>query len=588
MLRSRSRVNGGGSAWYKSAQYLLNNVLPTLVYDFAAGRYYASGAGPTSIPFTPTRTTNATMINNVGNMVWAPANLNAYTESYGGTGWSANGTPTATASTDAPPGFSASVQLDATTAGHGYYGAAGINRNLVSGATYTISAWVKSISGALSISFLGGANSVSVPITTSWTRVSGNVTSTSTIPAVYANGASTLLIAGIQIELAATDTPKAYISTAGTAYYGHRFDYNPLTLAARGILCEPAATNLAAQSRNSVYVGDTGFGTSSAAPTEILGFGGTRFTGDGSVNQHYIFGGATAAAPAASTVHTLSAYVRAGSVSIVQLTASSGFAAADVYANFDLSAGTVGSSGAGASNVTIINCGGGVYRIALTFTTIGVPAAGAACIVALISATTDTRLPAFASSGTIDVMGLQLETGVSYTSLIPTYGVAASRTVETFNSAIGISGWFNNTKGVMYGVYETYALANRNEHFFVIAHTNYTTNNSLAFISGFGTPTARRFDATVAGVTGSSSVSSDTLGAPKKIAGRYTSGTTTVKAFQNGTAYLINAAAAIPTPLDRFYLSQSGVAGESGIWIKEIRYYPDDSASDAQMITLTT
>jgi len=625
MIRVRTRCRSGGSAWYKSAQYLLNNVYPTLIHDYSRGQYYNTASGPTSIPFTPTRTTNATMFNSAGNMIWAPANI--YTRSdVGDAGWTpSSATSAIDSSVSSPTGTVVrKIVTNNAVAVNGNDSVGGIvapTLTVVAGATYAFSFYAKAgevgsvrvrestVTGTRAtvdlttgaVVYESGSSSLTNMIVSSadagggWRRilcrrtVSGTSQGLNIKPGnTTGDGVSGIYVTSAQCELDDTTSPKVYVATSGAAYYGHRFDYNPSTLSARGLLCEPVGTNLAPNSRNASYVGDTGFGTASAAPTALLGFGGTRFTGDGSANAHYIGTPATAAAPAAATVHTLSAYVKAGTVSLVQLTASTGFAAADVYANFDLSTGTAGSAGAGASNVTIINNGGGIYRIALTFTTIGVPAVGAACIVAAISATTDTRLPSFASSGTFDVMGLQLETGVSYTSLIPTYGVSATRASETFNSAGGISGWFDNTKGVMYAVYENYAVANRLDHIFMISHTNYTTNNSIGFVSGFGTPAVRRFDATIAGVNQASSTANDVLGNVNKIAGRYNSGTTTIKAFENGTSYGTNITAPIPSPLDRFFIANTGASSETGLWIKEIRYYPSDTASDAQMQALTT
>ena len=47
-------------AWYNSISYRLNNVLPSLIHDYANGRYYNTKDTTTGFPFTATRTTNAT------------------------------------------------------------------------------------------------------------------------------------------------------------------------------------------------------------------------------------------------------------------------------------------------------------------------------------------------------------------------------------------------------------------------------------------------------------------------------------------------------------------------------------------------
>ena len=617
-------VATGGSLWYKSSNLALNGVAPTLIYKFDSQQYYTGGVGSSGIPFSPTRTTNATQINSAGNMIFAQANMYSRSD-VGDAGWTASSSVLTLASSIQSPTATSTRKLVAnnTITVNGNDSVGGIVAPTVTtmaGATYAISFYAKAAeissvrvrestaTGTRAtidlttgvVAYESGSSSLTNMVVTAtdvgdnWWRIICKRTVSGTSQGfnikqggTTGDGASGIYVTSAQFELDDTTAPKPYTATAGAAYYAHRFDYNPLTLASRGILCEYSATNLAPNSRNAAYVGDTGFGTSSAAPTALLGFGGTRFTANGTANSHYITTPSTAVAPSASTVYTLSAYVKAGTTTLVQLTTSSGFAAADVYANFDLSTGSAGSAGAGASNVTIIDNGNDVYRIALTFTTIGVPSAGVAVIVGAISATTDTRLPSFTTSGTFDVMGLQLETGVAYTSLIPTYGVSATRSAETFNSAVGISGWFDNTKGVMYVEYEITALANRVDHVFLISKTNFTPGTEyMGFLSGYGTPGVRRFDTYVAATTYASSFVDDVTNATHKVAGRYTASTTTIKGFKNGASAGTNSAAPIPTSLDRFILS-AGYGSESGIWIKAIRYYPDDSASDAQMLTLT-
>jgi len=78
-----------GTAWYNKSDIKLNSVLPTLIHKYDTQQYYNSADGATTIPFTPTRTSNATMILANGNMGWAPANL--YTRSdVGDAGWAAS------------------------------------------------------------------------------------------------------------------------------------------------------------------------------------------------------------------------------------------------------------------------------------------------------------------------------------------------------------------------------------------------------------------------------------------------------------------------------------------------------------------
>ena len=83
MLRTRTHERSKNRLWYKSASYLLNNVAPALIHDYAKNRYYNTTDGVISFPVTTTRTTNATMFDSSGNLVWAPANMIAQSSTTG-------------------------------------------------------------------------------------------------------------------------------------------------------------------------------------------------------------------------------------------------------------------------------------------------------------------------------------------------------------------------------------------------------------------------------------------------------------------------------------------------------------------------
>lgn len=119
------------------------------------------------------------------------------------------------------------------------------------------------------------------------------------------------------------------------------------------------------------------------------------------------------------TTYTFSIYVKAGTHSFVQLALN--FAAfGAVYANFNITTGTVGNS-SGASP-TITNITDGWYRCTVTAaaTTSGNGAPG----IALVSSNTATRLESWTTTGTETIIawGAQLEVGSTATSYTRNYG----------------------------------------------------------------------------------------------------------------------------------------------------------------------
>lgn len=94
------------------------------------------------------------------------------------------------------------------------------------------------------------------------------------VQALYLNVTSgqpinlTLRIAAPQMELVtgAQTTPRPFLPTSGSAYYGPAFDYHPITLVPRGLRKEGAATNYVT---NSAAIGSTNgaIGSGGALPT---------------------------------------------------------------------------------------------------------------------------------------------------------------------------------------------------------------------------------------------------------------------------------------------------------------------------------
>lgn len=614
-----------GGRWFKAKFYKLNGILPSLIHDYAAQRYWNSAAGAHAFPFTATRTSNATMFDGQGRLVWAPANLVTYSSDFTNAAWqtSAGGQSTKTTGQTDSQGGSLAVKITALdTATSGSHTLQNTGLTVVANASYTFQADVKAAGlGYCFLVLLGTgfptASAISVNLSTgAATNVTGtttNITSQDLGNGWYrvsftgvagASGAATcscylsqdgtwnnraytapdttngVLFGRPQVEPYDVTSPKAYNATTSSAYYGPRIDYDPNGNAALGLLVEEARTNscpdhlTVTMTNGSVATGTNFFGTASK-----------QITFNGTSAPHNAYYGSAASAPTGSSLYTISAYVRKVSGSgLIQLSGSTGFIAdtTNDYANFDLNTGTV-VNGSSITDSSIVSFGNNIYRISMTFTTKASPAAGSSVALFGITSTSDTRSPTNTSSDVFECFGAQLESGRGVSSLIPTYGAAATRNADTF-STTSVS-WLDQTKGTWYAsVVPQNALATARR---AVSISDGTANNAYSMLRSTGRALQPR--TALSGVADFTPTTANTSSnfASAKMALLLNS--PTKKTVLNGGT-VASASVAFPTS-GYTTLTVGADAGAYAYWqgwIKELRYYADASASDGQLQTLTT
>lgn len=603
--------------WFTNLALALNGNYPSLIYDFANNRYYNTADGVRSFPFSAVRTTNATMFDSAGRLVWAPANM-CINSTPGATGWTAAGAGTTCSTTGSTtPCGGAEAKLIAGSGltlnandGTGGVGLS-VNPTVVSGNTlvYSFDARAGEITSVRlrepistgariivslidgSIAVENGSNSITAGILVTasdlgsgWWRIIAKRTVTTTTfdldikpGGTTGDGVSGLYIGSVQIELNDETAPKAFNPTSGTAYYGPRFDYAPNAGAARGLRVEDAATNDIASSQT---IGAVGFGSSSTGASYLGGWVSSRYTADGTANNHFFSSGSVT--PTAAQVRRVQAFIKIVTGTRIQLSTSTQHAPAGAYIN--VNSGSIVATGADASNTFCIDCGDGLYWMGFTYTAIGAPLAGGGVVCFAIATDADTRGPIVTSSDVFDVLFMMNAAGSGLTSPILTTGVAVTRGEETFDTVT--AAWLDQTQGTLYA---NYIPGNSTDQLRrIVCISDGTTSNRYEI----GSTVTRTFQSpsASAGVSNfaPTTVNAATAFADTKGVAKFLTPYKTI-CLNGGTVATSSAAAFPASGYNDFDL---GPATGSGMrlngWLKEVRYYPDASASNAQLQTLTT
>jgi len=216
-----------------------------------------------------------------------------------------------------------------------------------------------------------------------------------------------------------------------------RFDYDPVTLACKGLLIEEARTNLTPYSADystwsKIFTVDTP--NQGVAPDGLNN--ATKIVP--SIGQAFSWL-AQPGIPASTGTYTLSVYAKSAGLTAFQI----GFfntADSDKFGVYTLSgSGAVASSSAG-TTASIQSAGNGWYRCILTFTTTGI----------VSTQIQISRLSAGVGDGVNGwlVWGAQLEDGAFATSYIPTTATSLVRNADVVTmTGANFSDWFNASEG---------------------------------------------------------------------------------------------------------------------------------------------
>jgi hypothetical protein len=594
MQRLRTRLRAGATA-FPPATFALN---------------FLTGALDSGVTFS--RGSNATLVDSTGKITYAPANLVTYSEQFDNAAWiKYEGTVTANATT-APDGTTtADAYIESTTATTDHRltfagASAAVGQNL------TLSVYAKANgrnfialfsvtenkgkyfsipadgTGAVLGDFGFAPNSAAISyVGNGWYRCSITYTATAASQNVRyypcdtgatfiytGNGTSGLFLWGAQLQPVTYQTaPSTYVATTTAAYYGPRFDYDPVTLAPKGLLIEEQRVNLLLYSEqfdNATWTKSAVTITANATAAPDGTSTADKLTPDVTLASH--FAGQTVTTTAVA--HTYSAYLKAGGYSWAILYA----AGVNQGVYFDLANGVVGSSFIGApTSSSITPVGNGWYRCSITFTA----TTGTAARVYASSANTVSTFAGDGTSG-IFLWGSQLEAGAFATSYIPTVASQVTRSADVATmTGTNFSSWYNQTQGTLVSAFSSFSPTSASNAAWTISDE---TNSNRWFAFAVSS-TIRSFMAT-GGVT-QASIDVGTYAANTVFKSAFAISANSVQSAVNGILGTEDTAATVPTVV-RLTVGASAIATTNFLngHIRQIAYY-NTRLPDATLQALT-
>ena len=254
-----------------------------------------------------------------------------------------------------------------------------------------------------------------------------------------------------------------------------RFDYDPVTLAPKGLLIEEQRTNLLTYSEqfdNAAWTKSNASITANAITAPDGALTADKLVEGINNSEHYVQQLYTLGANAA---HSFSAFVKAAGRTVVRL-----FAVGDRFGGiaqafvFDLSAITATNNN-GTSTGSIVSVGNGWFRCTMNMPT--TTSTGNFTLRVLPQSGSNSTYTGDGTSG-IYVWGAQLEAGAFPTSYIPTTTAAATRAADVaVMTGTNFSSWYNQTEGTLFVEVDTLETGTVSGGAFVLNFSDGTGNN---------------------------------------------------------------------------------------------------------------
>lgn len=368
------------------------------------------------------------------------------------------------------------------------------------------------------------------------------------------------------------------MQTATTNTPRFNYEYNGTSWVAKGLLIEPAATNLLLRSREFDSASWTKVDTTITA-NAANGVGGTAtmdLCTEGTVTNALVWQAFTIAA---NSTFAVALDLKRGNNDWIQFAAFETAASANIIRGwFNLATGAVGSATNGGTasgaTVSIINLGGGIYRCILTG---AINNSATACRFQFRSASANTSTTAV-NNATHYADRAQLESGTVATSFIETTTATATRAADIpVMTGTNFSSFFNPVEGTWVAEWTSVSSSS------VVAQiSDATNNNRFQILHDNGGQTAISTAGVGQGGIDAGTVSTTTT---NKFAFAYKVNDTA--ASLNGGAVAVDTTVTLPV-VDRITLGATvAAAGHLNGHLARLTYYPQ-RLSNAQLVTLST
>ena len=276
-------------------------------------------------------------------------------------------------------------------------------------------------------------------------------TSNGTTGTYTGNGTSGIYIWGAQLsDSASLDTyvNNPVAAPTAAAYYGARFDYDPVTLQPRGLLIEEQRTNLVLRSEE-LNVAPWALQNTTVSANATTSPDGTvdadKLIEDTATSTHYIANGFT---PVNATTYTASVYLKAVERNFA-FVGFSGGSMATTFVSVNLSTGAITTAVGTPVSSSSTAVGNGWYRVTISLTSTGTTASNLDIRISTDGLWANRSYTGNGTSG-IFVWGAQVEAGAFATSYIPTVASQVTRSADTaLIQGSNFSGWYNQSEGTL-------------------------------------------------------------------------------------------------------------------------------------------